>query len=75
MPSPKDKRRVSALEQLQADRVRLEVEFHNEVALLEQKYNNLYKPLFEKVQEGVRDCRKERGECRERRGKERESRG
>lgn len=45
-------RRVRALKQLQAARVKIEVEFHNEVAALEKKYDEMYAPLYAKVREG-----------------------
>ena len=47
--TPAQKKRIGALKQLQRKHLELEFEFHNEVAELERKYLELYRPLYEKV--------------------------
>lgn len=46
---PNVRRRVRALRTLQKEFVDIEAKFYSEVHALECKYENLYKPLFEKV--------------------------
>eukprot|EP00045_Choanoeca_perplexa_P010029 m.100314 g.100314 ORF g.100314 m.100314 type:complete len:462 (-) comp15121_c2_seq1:696-2081(-) len=46
--SPKQQRRLKALQKLQRQHVELEIEYHNEVSALERKYAELYKPLYDK---------------------------
>lgn len=47
--SPKQLKRLKALQKLQRQHVELEIQYHNEVAELERKYAALYKPLYDKV--------------------------
>jgi nucleosome assembly protein 1-like 1 len=47
--SPKVKRRVVVLQELQSDHDELEAKFKEERAALEAKYQKLYEPLYSKV--------------------------